>query len=229
MKRVIVAVSLAAVATLAAAPAQASTSPAGFASRATNAGYVALPHSAREIAASWVVPTVSCEAADAAVRIGVGLANSTSGRFAKILVDVNCRDSVPSYVAVFHLSDGGLSRLGKVGPGDQVEAKMTARNGHFSASFTDDTRGWGTGLGTKLTLNADQAAVLVSESNAAAGGVRPLADFGTVQVTGMQVDGKPVDSPVQRLVMRPAHGQAKVRTSKLQTPSGDFSMTWLRA
>lgn len=192
-----------------------------------NAGYVMKPAALTKVGASWTVPAVTCPTVDASVHLGLELADASSGRLATIGVDADCRDGDPSYAAWFRVSGSTRGRLHRVAAGDLMEASLSDGK-YVSASLTDVTAGWGYGVSSTFQLQATHAAVLVSRRFGPSG-LRPLADFGTIRFTGSRVNGHPIAGPVQRLVMEPPHRSPMVRTSPLRSPSGTFSVTWLRS
>ncbi len=205
------------------------TTPAGIiVEPGSNAGYVITPATLRSVSASWTVPTVTCTTPQSSVGIGILLGNRSTGHFVTLGVDVDCTASKPSYAPWLHVQGSRRAKIpAKVGPGDVVEASMKATPDGFSATLTNDTRGWSGLIRGPAGFLSNQAGMLVFRTRSGAvGGYHPLADFGTVQLTDGRINGKAVQGKLRRLDMRQQHSVAEVRTSKLQKPQGDFSMTY---
>lgn len=213
--------------TYGAGTAQASVTADNGISPTTNAGFVMTPPDVRSVSADWTVPTVSCNTPDAAVRFAVELADAYSPANVTLGVDVDCKAGVPSYAAWFHPQGSGRWLLNSVHAGDAVEASLKIVRGGVSASFFDNTRGWGIGLSGNYALVPTQAGVVVSR-RFGENGLRPLASFGTLEVTSSKVNGHAVTRPVERVQMRPpGRGRPQVRVSNLDRPAGGFTATWL--
>lgn len=185
------------------------------------------PPDVRSVSAAWTVPTVSCTTPDAAVRFAVELADAQGAQHLTLGIDVDCRAGVPSYAA--WLSAGrGRARLLTVAAGDEMSAGLRAGPKGVTGTLADYTAGRFDVLLIDFVLSPTQAGVVVSRRFGASG-LRPLADFGTFEVTSSRVNHRPITKPVARLQMRsPGNGGPQVRVSNLVRPAGSFTATWLR-
>ena len=213
---------------LTASPAQAGIPAGGLVDPDANGGYLITPTSLRSVSSSWIVPTVTCTAPRAAVGMGILLGDRDTGHLVTLSVDAHCKASTPSY-AVWLLVEGQRPAKvsSKVRPGDHIVASMKASPRQFSATISDDSRGWAGGISGPAGFAADQAGILAFQTHShAVGGYHPLADFGTIAFTNSRINGKPVDATLRRLDMRSHHSIARVRTSRMKLPEGEFTVTY---
>ena len=119
-----------------------------------------------------------------------------------------------------------------VRPGDHFNASVTyTGSNHFSLFIADTTQGWShTTTGTRSAPRSSAEVIVEAPCCTASGGTLPLADFGTVNITGSLANGAPLGNAggVTEITMINNSGQAKDRISSL-SGGENFSATWLRA
>src|SRR5260370_28032719 len=123
-----------------------------------------------------------------------------------------------------------VSYSNTVRPGDHFNASVTYTGGSsFSLFIQDTTQGWSHNTVGTLAGAARSSAEVIVEAPSSISGVLPLADFGTVYITGSTVNGSAIGNfnPTQ-IIMVNSGGQAKDSVSSL-TSGQNFSATWLRS
>ena len=127
-----------------------------------------------------------------------------------------------------------VSYSNTVRPGDHFNASVTyTGSNHFSLFIQDSTRGWShTTTGTLAGAPRSSAEVIVeAPCCTASGGILPLANFGTVHITGSTGQRS---RPRQRRRRDADHHDRQRRTGIKDTVSSlsggeNFSATWLRS
>ena len=117
-------------------------------------------------------------------------------------------------------------------PGDHFNASVTyTGSNHFNLVISDTTQGWShTHTGTLAGAPRSSAEVIVeAPCCTSSGGILPLADFGTVSITGSLANGAALGNAggVTEITMVNNSGQAKDSVSSL-SGGENFSATWLR-
>jgi hypothetical protein len=120
-----------------------------------------------------------------------------------------------------------------VRPGDTFHASVTyTGSNNFSLFIQDVTQGWShTTVGTLAGAARSSAEVIVeAPCCTASGGILPLADFGTVNITGSLANGSALGNAggVTRIIMIDSAGRDKDTVSSL-SGGENFSATWLRS
>ena len=115
--------------------------------------------------------------------------------------------------------------------GDRFNATVTYEgNSEFSLYIADTTQGWSHTTTTSLAGATRSSAEVIVEAPCctASGGILPLADFGTVNITSSMANGAALGSAggVTQIVMIDNAGSDKARVSSL-SGGGNFSATWL--
>ena len=102
----------------------------------------------------------------------------------------------------------------------------------FSLFIQDSTQGWShTTTGTLAGAPRSSAEVIVeAPCCTAGGGILPLADFGTVSITGSTANGAALGNAggVTQTIMIDSAGRDKDTVSSL-SGGENFSATWLRS
>jgi Peptidase A4 family len=194
-------------------------------------GYAAAGRAFRSVSASWTQPAAHCRHGTAYASFWVGLDGYRSRSVEQIGTDADCRGRTAHYYGWYEMYPAPPVRLGrKVRPGDKLSASVTfgaART--YTLVLRDRTRGW------KRTITRNQAglarssAEVITEAPSSAGGVTPLADFGTVRFTAARVNGILLRrrSPT-KIVMIDRRSRRKDTTGALSR-TGSFRTIWLRS
>ncbi len=173
------------------------------------AGYAATgaAGSFTSVSASWTQPTASCAGGSQYAAFWVGLDGYTSKTVEQIGTEADCtgpNPQTPQYYAWYEVFPGaGVNFTNPVSPGDKFTGTVTSQgNDEFRLVLEDITQGW------TQTINATQAgadlssaeAIAEAPSNTSSGSsVLPLTNFGSVNFTGVTVNGTSLDTldPVQ--------------------------------
>src|SRR5215469_460989 len=120
-----------------------------------------------------------------------------------------------------------------VRPGDHFNASVTyTGSNHFSLFIQDATQGWShTTVGTLAGAARSSAEVIVEAPCCTfSGGILPLANFGTVNITGSLANGAALGNAggVTQIIMVDSAGRDKDTVSSL-SGGESFSATWLRS
>jgi hypothetical protein len=205
------------------------------AAQSTNwSGYAATTGTYTSVSASWTEPTGTCSGSAKYSSFWVGLDGYNSSSVEQTGSEVDCSGSRAVYYAWYEMyPDVSHSYSNTVRPGDQFHASVTyTGSNHFSLFIQDITRGWShTTTGTLAGAPRSSAEVIVeAPCCTASGGILPLANFGTVNITGSLANGSALGNAggVTEITMVNNSGQAKDRVSSL-SGGENFSATWLRA
>jgi hypothetical protein len=194
-------------------------------------GYAAAGRAFRSVSASWTQPAAHCRHGAAYASFWVGLDGYSSRSVEQIGTDADCRGRAARYYGWYEMYPAPPARLGrKVRPGDKMSASVTfgaART--YTLVLRDRTRGWKHTITRKRAGLARSSAEVITEAPSSAGGVVPLADFGTVRFTATRVNGILLrrHSPTE-IVMVDRRSRRKDTTSALSR-AGSFRTTWLRS
>lgn len=199
-------------------------------------GYAAAGHVFRSVSASWTQPAAHCRpgAANhgaAYASFWVGLDGYRSPSVEQIGTDADCRGRTARYYGWYEMYPAPPVRLGrKVRPGDRLSASVTfGAASTYTLVLRDRTKGWTRTVTRKRAGLARSSAEVITEAPSAAGGVVPLANFGTVRFTAARVNGILLrrHSPT-KIVMVDRRSRRKDTTSTLSR-AGSFRNTWLRS
>ena len=126
-----------------------------------------------------------------------------------------------------------VSYSNTVRPGDHFNASVTYTGGnHFSLFIQDSTQGWShTTVGTLTGAPRSSAEVIVEAPCCTfSGGVLPLTNFGTVNITSSMANGAALGNAggLTQIIMIDNAGRNKGTVSSLSGGEA-FSATWLRS
>lgn len=193
-------------------------------------GYLA-SEAVSTISANWTEPTGVCSSGDQYSSFWVGLGDE--GRQVRIGSEVDCAGNQAQYYAWYTTETCSPTTAifsNVVEPGDHLSGSVTYdgfEGTYFVLSLTlsDTTQGW-TQSPTLLTECGpiDSAEAIVQAPNV--GGVRSLADFGTVRFTDVTVDGSAIGSASPaKIIMK--HGGTKLDKIGKLFRGKAFTATWL--
>jgi peptidase A4-like protein len=219
-----------------------STSSAGNASahgishaaESTNwSGYAATSGTYSSVSASWTEPTGTCSGSAKYSSFWVGLDGYNSGSVEQTGSEVDCSGSSPVYYAWYEMyPHPSFSYSNRVRPGDHFNASVTyTGSNHYSLYIADTTQGWShTTVGTLSAPRSSAEVIVEAPCCTASGGTLPLANFGTVNITGSLANGAALGNAggVTEITMINNSGQAKDSVSSL-SGGENFSARWLRA
>jgi peptidase A4-like protein len=196
-------------------------------------GYAATTGTYTSVSASWTEPTGICSGSAKYSSFWVGLDGYNSSSVEQTGSEVDCSGSQAVYYAWYEMfPSASHSYSNTVRPGDHFNASVTyTGSNHFSLFIQDSTQGWShTTTGTRSAPRSSAEVIVEAPCCTASGGTLPLADFGTVNITGSLANGAPLGNAggVTEITMINNSGQAKDRISSL-SGGENFSATWLRA
>jgi hypothetical protein len=178
------------------------------------AGYAATgaAGSFTSVSASWTQPTASCAGGSQYAAFWVGLDGYTSKTVEQIGTEADCTGpgpqtpqyQTPQYYAWYEVFPGAaVNFTNPVSPGDRFTGTVTSQgNDEFRLVLEDITRGWTQTINaTQTGADLSSAEVIAEAPSNTSGGssVLPLTDFGSVNFTGVTVNGTSLDTldPVQ--------------------------------
>jgi len=197
-------------------------------------GYAATTGTYTSVSASWTEPTGTCSGSAKYSSFWVGLDGYNSGSVEQTGSEVDCSGSTPLYYAWYEMyPNPSVSYSNRVRPGDHFNSSVTyTGSNHFSLFIQDTTQGWShTTTGTLAGAPRSSAEVIVeAPCCTSSGGILPLANFGTVHITGSLANGAALGNAggVTQIIMVNSAGAAKDSVSSL-TSGENFSATWLRS
>ena len=184
------------------------------------------------VSASWTEPTGTCTSRRAQYSsFWVGLDGYSSSSVEQTGTDVDCSGRTAVYYGWYEMYPAyPVNFPNTVRPGDRMSASV-----NFSGSSTytlvlkDSTQGWTQTVVKNQSGLARSSAEVIVEAPSASSGVLPLADFGTVNLSGSLVNGSAIGnfSPTE-IIMVDNSGADKDMVSSL-SGGENFSATWLRS
>src|SRR5690348_11190632 len=195
-------------------------------------GYAATTGTYTSVSASWTEPTGTCSGSAKYSSFWVGLDGYNSNSVEQTGSEVDCSGSTPVYYAWYEMfPNPSFSYSNTVRPGDHFNASVTyTGSNHFSLFIQDTTRGWSHSHTGTLAGAPRSSAEVIVEAPSSSSGILPLANFGTVNITGSLANGAALGNAggVTKITMINNSGQAKDSVSSL-SGGENFSATWLRA
>ncbi len=183
------------------------------------------------VSASWTEPAVTCTSGDRYASFWIGLDGYTSHSVEQIGTAADCAGKTAVYSGWHEMYPGSPGYFrNMIKPGDHLSASVTFSDPDtYRLVLRDITRGWVRTV-TRHEAGLDRSsAEVITEAPSSAGGVVPLADFGTVRFTVATVNG----TLLQRLhpakiVMVDGSGLGKDSTSPISR-AGAFRNSWIRS
>ncbi len=203
---------------------------AGYASRSQGS------HATKftSVAGSWQVPSVKCSNAKQALGIWVGIGGLTNNNdLEQDGIVVQCDQALhPHYFAFFEILPAAAQTPNlPVNPGDRISASVTVvGKGVFKFQLHDSTQHWNFAMqGNKSGAHLASAECIVEAVSNLSNHVLPLANFGTVNVSGCRANGKPINagpSTVEILMISINTHAPKAQVSDLSGDGTAFSVRW---
>lgn len=193
-------------------------------------GYAAHNGPYKSISASWVEPRGHCGGTrrHKYSSFWVGLDGFHSNSVEQTGSEVDCKGGSPRYYSWFEMFPKFPVRFhNAVRPGDHFHGSVTYNGGgRFTLKLSDKTRGWThTEHKSLKSARRSSAEVIVEAPSSSTGGVLPLADFGTVHITGAKVNGSKIGSRHPAKIIMEGSSGRKDTVSRL-TNGQNFSATW---
>jgi Peptidase A4 family len=205
-----------------------------YPARSTNwSGYAATKGTYTSVSASWIQPAGTCGRRDQYAAFWVGLDGYSSRSVEQTGSEVDCVDQMARYFAWYELyPNASVKYFNTVLADDHFNASVTYRgNGEFALFIADTTQGWSQTVTVSLAGAPRSSAEVIVEAPCCAhrGGMLPLTNFGTVNITNSMANGDALGNAggVTQLVMTDKAGRDQDTISSLMNGE-NFSATWLR-
>jgi hypothetical protein len=207
-----------------------------FEAESTNwSGYAGTTGRYTSVSASWIQPAGICSRGDQYSAFWVGLDGYNSSTVEQTGSAVDCIGRTAQYYAWYEMYPGPSENYSNtVRAGDHFTATVTYLSGEqFSLFISDTTQGWSHTTDASLgqTPSLSSAEVIVeAPCCTASGGILPLTDFGTVNLTGSTANGSAIGNAggLTEIIMVDNSGRDKDSISSL-SGGENFSATWLRS
>jgi hypothetical protein len=140
--------------------------------------------SVTDVQGSWTVPAVTCPGGTQYSSFWVGIDGFNSNSVEQIGTDADCYSGQPAYYAWFEFYPHPMFTINNlaVHPGDVMSAEVQymSRARQFTVTINNLTTGHSFSTSTKVNSAQRSSAEWIAEAPSSAGGILPLADFGTV-------------------------------------------------
>lgn len=213
-----------------------------FAATGSVAGYQVTAGTDTSVSASWTVPALSCGTSVSTANTAIGLGTNADGVDGALIgIDASCSSGVASYQAWYTYALPQLLSHTVVA-GDSVSASVSYTGdvstwNEYALTLTDHTQNWSQTEDIYSSSFLDTSAVVAVEPLAVAPvatGVpiytlksEALANFGTVDFTGAEINSGPVgDTAPELLDLVSGSGVTDAVTSALDSTGEDFSVNW---
>ena len=175
-------------------------------SESTNwSGYAVTGTAFTNAKASWTVPKVNCtKTPNTYSSFWVGLDGWTSTTVEQTGTDSDCDGKTPSYYSWYEFYPKGSVLISSVAvsPGNHMFAEVSFSSSRFTVTITNESTGRSFSKSGRVSGAARSSAEWIAEAPCCtnAGGILPLADFGTVDFgedyTGISSTNTAIDSSV---------------------------------
>jgi hypothetical protein len=189
-----------------------------------------------DVKGTWTVPKVtgSFGRSRAYSSTWVGIDGYSSSTVEQIGTEQDWTGSNGSYYAWYEMYPAGMHSIGRVYPGDTINAEVAyLGSGSFRLTITDVTHPLSFTTTQTSTTAALQSAEWIEEAPSSNFGVLPLANFGTASFTGAQatvsgttgtiLNGAWANDPI---TMVASGGTVKAAPSSLAPGGSAFTVTW---
>ena len=197
-------------------------------------GYAVTGKKFTSVSASWIQPAATCSSKTTYSSFWVGLDGDGSNSVEQTGSEVDCSGGRASYYSWYEMYPAyPVNFSNTVRPGDHFTGSVTFNGGSsYTLKLSDTTRGWSHTINASLSGAANSSAEVIAEAPCctASGGILPLANFGTVHVTGSMANGAALGNAggVTQIIMIDSAGRDKDTVSSL-TSGENFTATWLRS
>src|SRR3954452_1074240 len=158
-------------------------------------GYAVTGGKYTTVTASWVQPAVNCTST-AYSSFWVGIDGDTSSTVEQTGTEADCNGSTPVYSAWYEMYPKyPVNYANPVVPGDHFTSTVSSDGkGNFTLTLSNTTRGWTQSVSKRLRSAKLASAEGIAEAPPSRSGVLPLANFGSVGFSGVQVNGAALTS-----------------------------------
>jgi hypothetical protein len=197
-------------------------------------GYAGTTGTYTSVSASWTQPTGTCKSGDQYAAFWVGLDGYASSTVEQTGSEVDCVGRTAEYYAWYEAYPAASENYSNtVKPGDHFNATVTYDGSNKFALYIDDvTQKWSHTTTVTVRGAARSSAEVIVEAPCCtnSGGILPLTDFGTVNITGSTANGAAIGNAggVTEIYMADSEGRAEDSVSSL-SGGENFSATWLRS
>jgi hypothetical protein len=197
-------------------------------------GYAATTGTYTSVSASWTQPAGTCSSGDQYAAFWVGLDGYTSSSVEQTGSEVDCVGRTAEYYAWYEAYPAASKNYSNtVKPGDHFNASVTySGSNKFSLYIADTTQGWSHTTSVTVRGAARSSAEVIVEAPCCtnSGGILPLTDFGTVNITSSLANGAAIGNAggLTEIYMADSEGRAEDSVSSL-SGGENFSATWLRS
>jgi hypothetical protein len=210
-------------------------------------GYAVTGSSFTKALGSWTVPTVNCtKTPNTYAAFWVGIDGWTSTTVEQTGTDSDCDGSSPSYYAwyEFYPHPSELISSVPVSPGNQMSASVTYSGTEFTITITNESTGKSFSKSSRVSGAKRSSAEWIAEAPCCtnAGGILPLADFGTVDFgddyTGVSGTNDATDSSTsgaisafgstvnEAIMVNGSTGADEAVPSALSSDGTSFTVVW---
>jgi hypothetical protein len=196
-------------------------------------GYAATTGTYTSVSASWTEPAGICSRGDQYAAFWAGLDGYSSSTVEQTGSEVDCIGQTARYYAWYEMYPAASHVYSNtVRAGDHFNASVTYTGSNlFSLYIADTTQGWSHNTTVSLAGAARSSAEVIVEAPCCtiSGGILPLADFGTINITSSMANGSALGNAggVTQIIMIDNRGRPKDSISSL-SGGENFSATWLR-
>jgi hypothetical protein len=197
-------------------------------------GYAGTTGTYTSVSASWTQPTGTCKSGDQYAAFWVGLDGYSSSTVEQTGSEVDCVGRTAEYYAWYEAYPAASKNYSNtVKPGDHFNASVTYEGSNkFALDIADTTRGWSHNTTVTVAGAARSSAEVIIEAPCCtnSGGILPLADFGTVNISGSLANGSAIGNAggVTEIIMQDSAGRDEDTVSSL-SGGENFSATWVRS
>lgn len=186
-----------------------------------------------DVKGTWVVPAVTClSSLTTYSSVWVGIDGYSSNSVEQTGTEQDCYLGTPRYSAWYEMYPKMPVTLSiSVKPGDSITAEVkSGGSSQFTLTLTNNSANKSFTTTQKTTKARRQSAEWIVEAPYS-GGVLPLADFGTVTITGASatlngVAGTISNWPNDAMTMVNDSGSPKAVPSSLSSNGSSFSVAW---
>ncbi len=185
------------------------------------------------VAGTWTVPAVSCTATDTYSSVWVGIDGYSNGTVEQTGTEQDCRGGLPVYYAWYEMYPKFGYRVSlAVKPGDVIRGSVayTGKNA-FTLTLQNLTTGASYSTVQRSPQAQRQSAEWIAEAPSSSGGVLPLANFGTTQISNATATINGVSGTISSWAFDPitmvtSTGVVKAVPSSLSGGGTTFSVAW---
>ena len=201
------------------------------------------------VAGGWVQPAATCpknQNQQAAFWVGIDGYSATDPTVEQIGTDSDCTKATkkkpggPTYYAWYQLypqSEVALSSsLYPVKQDDSISSSVSVTGSAYTMTIVDGTKWHFSTTQRPPTTPQNSSAEWIAEATSSCSPTRckqlPLADFGSLSISGASANGQPISAPAftsYQINMTTRNAKKTLaKTSALSSSGTGFSITWLR-